>query len=134
MMETKPLANEHQILRLDIGAKAADALMDTRGVGENALKSEVLMQISFEHTPYVPDINGVYPFHLRHEDNVLIVAICKVRAYNKVKEVAGWFVGIITPDELTALEEAEIEERDALMLDMLAVTDEIARQRWVAHY
>lgn len=113
-MDTKPLANEHRILRLDIGTLARDALMDTRFVDEAALKQEVLMQISFEHTPYIPDINAIYPFHLLHKDNVLIVAICKVRAYNKVQESAGWFVGIITPGQLDELHEAEIENRDAI--------------------
>lgn len=133
-MIDKPLANEHRIIRLDISPKAADTLLDTRFVDEQALKDEVLMQISFEHTPYVPDINAIYPFHLLHTDNVLIVAICKVRAYNRAKESAGWFVGVITPEQLEQLETAEIESRDALMLDMLAVADDTARKQWVAHY
>ena len=128
------IIESHYIMRLDIGKRALDALMDTRYVAEDAIKTEVLRQIEFDHTPYLPDKNGVYPYYLRHEDNVIIVAICKVRAFNKAKQMAGWYVGIITPDELEELEEADIADRDDLMLGMLTVPDIEAAKRWVTHY
>lgn len=125
---------DHWIMRVDISPQAADALLDTRAVNEEALKAEVLNQIVFEYTPYIPNKNAVYHHHLMHEDGVIIAAIFKVRAFNKTLQKAGWFVGIITPEQFETLQDADIENRDALMLDMLAVADDAARQRWVAHY
>lgn len=122
-------SREHVIKRLDIAPAVGNLTFSQR----EALEYAVLSALQAEYTS-VPDINGLYPFHLELPvDDLQVTAICKPRTFRQATFTLGWYVGILTPNQFVDLEHAPIETRDKLMIEQLCPPLEAALT-WVAHY
>lgn len=83
---------------------------------------------------YIPDINGVYPLTLELKPSGQQVHIlCKPRFFRRQPPRVGWYVVIVSSDTYAALEAAQPEERDGLLVDALHMADEDARV-WCARH
>lgn len=136
-MEYNKTINSHRLLRADVSAEA-QAIIDGTPDPVHTLdevKDQTMAMVERDYT-YVPDINGIYTYQVNvNYDSATVWAICKIRGFKKAELSAGWYVGVISPNEYGQLLLADIEERDDVMLSFFDfATEPEAAIKWVTHF
>jgi hypothetical protein len=133
----KPVVKGHQIIRVDISdeAQALTELTPNPIHTLDEIKDQT-MQVIEEEWNTLPDINAIYPYEVQVDYGAYSVwTLCKVRTFKKDTQTAGWFMGVVSPDEYGRILLADNRERDAVMIAMFNFKEGAEDAlKWTAHY